>query len=269
MLDLCVCVSIGKEWLGFRVTKSPVLFIDEECGKRRLRRRMKECLKGHDAEALNPAFSACSYGQLSLNRKSDIASLRLLILELGARLVIIDSWIASTPDIENENDSVKVHSVLRTLRHLAAELEIAIVIVDHTNRNNGYRGSTAKKGGVDCMLRVASKSGCDLISFDIEKARDTEPFKFAALAHFSDGDSFYLTAQEGPSGSTLVESKWDAPVLNYLGENGESTIRKIAAALNGLTESAARNVLGKLGKENKVVRANDGGRGRVAIYKLL
>ena len=269
MLDLSVCTATGVNWLGLAVMKCPVLYMDEEAGRSKILRRLNMCLRGHGVEGAALDIHGSSLSLLNICNPQDINELRMLIQQFGARLVIIDSWISSAQGIENENDAVKVQAVYRQLRALADELQVAIVIIDHTNKTNGYRGSTAKKGGVDCMLGVTSANGSANIAFHIEKARDTEPFNFAALAHFSDGDSFYLTAQEGPSGSTLVESKWDAPVLNFLGENGESTIRRIAAALNGLTESAARNVLGKLSKENKVVRANDGGRGTVAIYKLL
>ncbi len=269
MLDLCSCVATGKKWLGLGVTQSPVLFMDEECGKRRLKRRMRECLKGHAVVATNSVFSACSYAQLSLSSEADIAELGRLIGAQGARLVIIDSWIASTPDIENENDAVKVQAVHQLLRHLADKLRIAIVIVDHTNKSNGYRGSTAKKGGVDCMLKVASKSGTDLITFEIEKARDTEPFKFAARAHFSAGDHFFLSAQAVPGADGLCGSKWVSAVLAFLAENGPCAAPDFVGGIDGLSKPGFRKVISELIKNGKVRRGDGGGRGKRAFYEAI
>lgn len=269
MLDLLVCVATGAKWLGLSVKKCPVLFMDEEAGKIKILRRVSMCQRGHGVEGTPLDFHGSSLGQLNICASEDIYELRNLIQQYGARLIIIDSWIASAHAIENENDAVKVQAVYRLLRPLADELQVAIVMIDHTNKNLGYRGSTAKKGGVDCMLGVTSANGSSNIAFHVEKARDTEPFKFGALANFSDGEYFYLSERTGQNSSGVSGSRWDSIVLNYLIEKGPETVKNIVAACDGLKEAGTRKVIGRLTKENKIRRADDGGKGKRASYEAI
>ncbi len=270
MLDLSVCVATGAKWLDLAVTKCPVLFIDEEAGKRKILARLRMCRQGHEIGEGTPLdIYGSSFDLLNICDPKDIADLRILIQEYGARFVIIDAFIDAARDIENENDAVKVQAVFRLLRPLADELQVAIVLIDHTNKSNGYRGSTAKKGGVDCMLGVTSASGSAHVAFHIEKARDTEPFKFAALANYCSDVSFLLSPVAVQGGSGLNGSKWSAFVLQYLVGNGPRMVSEIVAASDGLKAAGARKVIGKLIDEKKMRRANDGGKGTRAIYEAI
>ncbi|MBM4424999.1 MAG: AAA family ATPase [Chloroflexi bacterium] len=203
MLDMSVCVAGGLHWLDFPTTQSAALFVDEESGNRRLSRRIAETLRGHCVnEDSPPPLHYITLSRLNICDPADVAELHNLIAETGARLVVIDSWIATAQGVENENDSVKVQAVFNLLRLVAEDTQTAIVLIDHANKANGYRGSTAKKGAVDMMLLVESKKDSPNVDFSTEKTRDTEPFNFSAVAHFADG-RFFLAASE-PSGS----SRW-------------------------------------------------------------
>ncbi len=50
MLDAAVCVAIGAQWLDLATSKSAVLIVDEESGRRRLSRRLGDVLRGHMAD---------------------------------------------------------------------------------------------------------------------------------------------------------------------------------------------------------------------------
>ena len=267
MLDLAVCVAMGKPWLGLAVGAGAVHYVDEEAGPAGFKPRLRDCLQGHGAASDMRNLTYTSRGGVNICNAADMQELEVLISETGAQLVFIDTWIAAADGIENENDAPRVQTVFRRLRSMAASTGAAIVILDHTNKGNGYRGSTAKKGAVDCMLEISSKPGLQQIVLRVEKARYTAPFKLGAVAHFGDG-TFHMTAAEAGDSATAQLSQVQADVLQYVTEHGASTIAAIAGAVHGHSAEGVRSAVYALARSNKVRRANNGKRGTAAIYDL-
>lgn len=196
MIDLAVAVARGGDWLGFDVPDPTIaLFIDEESGPRRFARRL--CVTGHahEADPDLPLFyiSLAGYDLTSLEGQD---KLHKLINETGARLVILDALVDLMPG-GDENAVSDVQPIFVGLRRIAEMTQSAIVIIHHTNRSGGYRGSSALKGAVDIMLMVDSDANEQLVTFKTEKARDIEPVTFHALANFGDG-TFNLSPIAGP-----------------------------------------------------------------------
>ena len=192
MLDCAVSVAAGAEnWLGYRVAQSPVLIIDEENGPRRLARRLGEVLRGHFANELTPVHYV-TLAQFDFRNADDVNALQVLIEKTGARLVIIDLLVDIMPGAD-ENAVKDVQPVFLALRKVATVTHSAIGLIYHANKAGGYRGSTALKGAVDLMLMVDKKADLPNIDLRSEKARDTEPFNFAAAMHFQDGRVWLTT----------------------------------------------------------------------------
>ncbi len=267
MLDLAVCVAMGKPWLGLAVAAGAVHYIDEEAGPAGFKPRLRDCLQGHGAPSDMRNITFTSRAWVNICNAADMQELEGLICETDTQLVFIDTWIAAADGIENENDAPRVQTVFRRLRSMAASTGAAIVILDHANKGNGYRGSTAKKGAVDCMLEISSKPGLQQIVLRVEKARYTAPFKFGAVAHFGDG-TFHMSAAEAGDSAPAQFSQVQADVLRYFTEHGASTIAAIAGAVQGHSVEGARSAVYALARSNKVRRANNGKRGTAAIYEL-
>jgi hypothetical protein len=263
-LDAAVCVALGKQWLDLATLQCTVLIVDEESGKRRISRRLGEVLRGHLAQEDTPIYYI-SLARLDLRNSSDADALRWLITKTGARFVVIDAMADVLPGAD-ENSVKDVLPAFLALRDIAEKTQAAIVLIHHANKTGGYRGSSAIKGAVDLMLFIESKSDSPNIDFTFDKARDTEPFKFAAVAHFGDGE-FYLTPSM-PSEPVKHLSKSQDYVIRYLTEHDDSPINDIESHADSCSSNAARQAVYALAKMGLVRRVDDGGKGQVATYGL-
>lgn len=266
MLDCGVCVALGKPWLDFKTNPVPVLFIDEESGARRFMLRLGDVMRGHFANDTLP-FAHVNLAQFDLSKEDDINEVHNLILQTGAKLVIIDALADMMPGAD-ENAVKDVQPIFLALRGIADKTQSAIIVIHHMNKAGTYRGSTALKGACDLMLMVASRSESVNIDFKTEKARDIEPITFAAVAHFEDGQ-FWLAASD-PRDKPKIFNKSQTYVLRFLRDNGESGTDVVKANADICSESAAIQALRNLASLNLTYRTNPGvmGRGVIATYAL-
>jgi hypothetical protein len=268
LIDLAVSVARGETWLHFDTIPGPVLIIDEESGSRRLSRRLGQTLRGHDADESTPLYYV-SLAAFDFGKPDDVNILHSLILETGARFVVIDALADVMPG-RDENAVQFVQPVFIALRRVAETTQAAIVIIHHSNKAGGYRGSTAIKGAVDLMLQVDSEPDSPNIDFKTEKARDTEPLTFAAVAHF-EPERFYMTESAG--GPSIKLGRAQEFVIRYLSTNDNATIDDITGHADTCSPETARRAVYSLAGEKVgyVVRTDDGGalgRGLKAAYGL-
>lgn len=271
VLDLAVACALHSDWLGLKTSGAPVLIVDEESGPRRMLKRLHLVQRGHDVEKSIPVYftSLASFDPLSAD---DMYTLRALIQQIGARLIIFDALIDLLIHSPNrsgnvENDSVAMQAVFHSLREVAEDTQAAILVVDHNNRANEYRGSSAKPGAVDCMIEVTSAPKSERIDFKIEVARDTEPFEFSAIANFSE-DSFNLSPTE-PVKAERKLNKSQEYVMRYLTEHGASLLSDIMDRADQCSANAARQAIYSLVPLKQVRRVDAGGPGTTATYALV
>lgn len=270
LLDMAVCVSNGCDWIGFKTMESNTLIIDEESGKRRLLRRIGDVLRGHNANATTP-IHAISLAGFDLGETGWILELTNSISMTNSKLVIIDALADVMPG-RDENLVKDVQPIFLALRKIAEDLQVAIIIIHHANKSNGaYRGSTSIKGAIDLLIQVESEPKNDLITFKTIKARDTEPISFAARANFMTLDPvmFWLTSTTVPK-KNKIYPKAQTYVLRYLLATGIATIDDIKSNADPAICSprTAQNAVGDLMAIKLVERANAGGQGSKAEYKL-
>ena len=272
MLDASVCVAQGTMWLGFETQQSAVLLIDEESGPRRLARRLGQVLRGHGAGPQTPISYVTLAGFNFLQEQADIGELQKLIALTGARLVVIDAL--SDVMLGGDENSVRdVAPVFHRLRQVAEATGAAIVVIHHCNKSGSYRGSSAMHGAVDLMLMVDSKPSESYIAFNVEKARDVEPHKFAAAANWVEGDTwqgdlFNLTCASAIQGGDTY-SKAERYVLRYLEEHGDSAMTDIKSHADSCSEESARRAVYSLADKAQVERKDTGGPGARAVYGLI
>jgi hypothetical protein len=262
LLDAAVCVAQGAPWLTCATRQAPVLVVDEESGPRRMARRLGDVLRGHSAGPETPVFYT-SLARFDLRKAGDLAALADAVDETGARLVIVDALVDTMPG-GDENAVADVHPVFMALRGIAETTGAAIVVIHHTNKAGGYRGSSAMHGAVDVMILV-KKEG-DGLTFDMSKNRDGEPGRFAAVGYWEEG-RFWLSPVT-PSAEKRVYPVSERYVLRWLSEHGASTTPDIAQHADSCSERAATLAVYRLADRGLVHRVDGGSAGTVATYAL-
>ncbi len=265
LLDCAVSVALGERWLGYAVTQSPVLVVDEESGPRRLARRLGEVMRGHNADDGNLQLYYFTLCRFNLWDAEDVANLQTFIEDTAARFVVIDALADVMPG-RDENAVKDCQPVFMALRSIAEVTQSVIVLIHHNNKTGGYRGSSAIKGAVDVLLTV-DKAG-DVLTFTADKTRDVDPenVKFAARLNFGAGVfnlSPHAITQTGPT-----FNKAQSYVLRYLSEHGPSLLADIQAHADTCSDNAAKQAVYALSSKGLLARTDAGGPGERATYGL-
>ena len=262
LLDMAVCVSLGETWLEYETRQGVVLIVDEESGTRRLKRRIGQAIKGHPP-LRKPPLVFTSLFAFNMTQPDDVNQLQLLIQEQGAQLVIIDTLADIMPG-KDENAVKDVQPVFLALRKIAEVTTSAIVLIHHTSKAGGYRGSSAMAGAVDLLVEVSSTDDKPFINFKTTKERDIERVKFAARLDINDDRAYLVKADLLETGNRLSDGQLH--VLQYLKDNGASKVEDITAAAATCSPGTARKELYKLAKGEMITRHDKGNRGGDATY---
>ena len=180
---------------------------------------------------------------------------------MGAKLVIFDA-LADIMD-GDENSKKDVQPVMNNLRKIADNTDSSIVLIHHANKGGGYRGSSAIKASSDLMIQITSELDDGVINFKTEKNRDGSYISWGAEASWEE-DTFYLQTTS-PVKKTSGREEY---VLNYLTENGESTISQISSNPIGCTTQGAKKAIYTLVKSKEIIRTNPDDGNKVAKYKI-
>jgi len=198
-LDLAVCISEGRDWLGMPTRKGAVLVIDEEGGEEPLGARVHDVQAGHGASGEN-VYCACMSG-FNFTHARDCDELKALITATGAVFVIVDA-VQDCMAGCSENDASDVGAFLHGLRMIATEKKAATWLIHHANKAGEFRGSTVFRGGPDLLLLQESDQGSSSIVFTVKKGRYSGgATTFGAVAHF-EHERFYLSPVAVPTKAT-------------------------------------------------------------------
>ena len=264
MLDCAVAVALGEYWLDRTVQHSAVLWVDEDMGERRVKGRLGDVMRGHNAERGLP-LAWLSLARFDLWNEDDVAALQSAILDTAAQLVVIDALVDVMPG-RNENDTKDTQPIMMALRKISEDTNSAIVLIHHNNKMGTYRGSTAIKGAIDLMLMIEKKDATLL--FKAEKARDVdvELLRFAARCNWG-VDTFNLSPADGVQ-ARPVFNKAQSYVLRYLYENSQALMGDIQAHADVCSENAAKLAVYALVQRRLAERVDGGGPGERATYAL-
>jgi hypothetical protein len=262
MLDLAACVALGTEWLGHETTQGKVCIVDEENGSDVLHERTHAVMLGHNADDTMP-LSYFSNTALNLRDERETQTLYDFVEHFQPSLLILDSLADITAGAD-ENSVADMHRPIYVLHKLAQDTGVGIILLHHTNKAGGYRGSSALKGAVDIMIMLRQPE--KLLQFTYAKARYGHSKPFAAQKHWRDGE-LYLSSAET---ATVMFNKNQRRVLLYLLENGVATVAEVrSGALEGLSATSAKNTLYNLRDKGYLCRTNEGAPSREpAVYSL-
>jgi len=196
----------------------------------------------------------------------DLAALQALIVQTGARLVVIDAFVDVIRGLD-ENSAGDVQMVFHGLRSVASATGCVFIVIHHLNKAGQQRGSTALPGAVDLLLRATRATDGRRIEFCSEKERNVERVKFAGELSWSPG-RFVLGVAEAGTGPAPTFGKGQKHVMEYLREHGPTSIQTVINAASICSPRTARNALFELAEAGLIARIDGGGTGASAIYAL-
>lgn len=260
MSHLGLCVASGKSWMIFETNPARVLYINEDMNDDDFSDMIKKEVSGLEIDPTIP-FYYSSYPGLNLSERKDEGELTLLIQYYQAKLVILDTL--SNIMAGDENSKKDTQPIFEALKRIAEKTGAAFIIIHHSNKQGGYRGSTAIKNSVDRMIKTESASDSGLISFETEKNRFGKPVKFSAFAHWEDDK---ITLSNVAYERREIYSPSEDYVLSYFREHGPSTVKAVEDGSDRCTAAAARRALYYLAEKGKIERTNPGE--KTAIYAM-
>lgn len=138
----------GEPFMGFPTSASGIVIIDAENGKNEMHRRMR-ALKFFDNVQVADAL-----GGLTLPDKLD--RIEDVMATATNRLLILDSF--RTLWGGDENDSESVTGILNPLQQLARAYDCGVILIHHTNKLGGFRGSGAIQAVPEVMVTMGQHS---------------------------------------------------------------------------------------------------------------
>lgn len=144
-LALAIGVTAGGSPGGLQCTKGKALIIDAEQGYGEIKRRYQH------AQGPRTGIAYYDVGDGSCQIVRDEQLIINTIKYEDANFVVFDSLRALAPEMD-ENDSGSTAPVMCALQRIAKTTEAAIVVLHHTNKSGGFRGSTAIRDCADALF---------------------------------------------------------------------------------------------------------------------
>jgi AAA domain-containing protein/bifunctional DNA primase/polymerase-like protein len=177
-ISWAACLTTGRSWFGFQVPAPvPVIYAAAE-GAPGLKRRLAAWEKAHGVQVPDNFYLIPVSARL--NRPGDVQELEELIAETKAAAVVFDTFHASTPGID-ENDNGEIGRVFDVLRGLSERHGVATVLPHHT----GHSGERSRGGS-------SIEDDAD-VSFVIKiKGEDRGPESIRTMTHRKTKDEALL-----------------------------------------------------------------------------
>lgn len=159
VLQLAMCIDMGRPFLEQKTRKAKVLYIALEDSKRRVYQRAK-MLKWQ------PEQASIVFDIARFDGADGLPGPGLTQIANEAEtydLIIIDTLIATLSGQANENDNAQMGAIINRLAQIAHETDTAILLVHHTGKSfsddvfNTLRGASAIRGGYDVGLLLERK----------------------------------------------------------------------------------------------------------------
>jgi KaiC/GvpD/RAD55 family RecA-like ATPase len=184
MIDLAIECARGGKWLGYKVNKSRVLFVDQERFVGETRRRFKKMLIGKNIkmdEDLNHNLVIQVGSSIRLNLDVSFEAFRKKLNEIKPDLLIVDSF--ATFSTVAENDRQEVQKVIERIKQIRQEFGCTVLMIDHegkgvlSNDNAGKTpdaysmiGSVAKPAAAEVVLTVRKETDSSVTVYNTKNS---------------------------------------------------------------------------------------------------
>lgn len=150
-IDLACCVATGKKWHGYNVVTGVVVYVVAE-GASGIRDRLAAWATFHNG-GQDPLVYVITLPAM-LHRWDEVGALAEWCAELGAVLVIIDTYARSTLGLD-ENDNTAAGLAIDGMDTIRRATGAAVGVVHHTGyTGNRGRGASALYGAMETVIAV-------------------------------------------------------------------------------------------------------------------
>lgn len=171
-LDWALSIATGAQWMGYDTLHAPVVYVSGE-GSGGLARRVAAW------QSVRQRFDPRLWfviGTVQLTSREDVVSLRDDVVQVGAKLVVVDTLARSMAGAD-ENDASDMGLVVQGLDWIRRDHGCAGLVVHHSGVEKGRpRGSTALFGAADTQVRVESDDG-RTVDVTCDKQKEAAPFR--------------------------------------------------------------------------------------------
>jgi hypothetical protein len=216
VLDMCAAIVTGRRWMGRKTMRQRVLYLPGE-GLSGAVQRLLAWEDAHGADLGEDLFLGNSVIQVAASPEAWAAVMQQIIdLEIGQ--LVIDTFARASVGLE-ENSASDVGKAIQRFDRVREATGIGLMVVHHTNKAGGTRGSSALNGALDTELMVTPgdwyqpmtveemMDGRPLALHVTKQKNAPEPEGGIPMFALNHGNSFVMT---GPSG--LVDDPLDSVV---------------------------------------------------------
>jgi RecA-family ATPase len=261
-LYLGLCIACGVAVFGkYPVPeRARVLYLQEEDGRRRVRRRIRKILKGLGVEAPSGDFFRCSIKQgVLLDDEQWIAALRAELKEYRPALVVAD--VFELMHTKDSMERAELKPVFYTLNRQQEEFGCGFLLADHFKKSTlggSKRGGQRLSGTVgkhawgesSLYLFPGPRKHTVLVETELKDA-PSEAFTLT-LADTEDGGVVFEWAAEADAKADQMKAKI-LEALESIGGRAEWVTTKAVAEAAGVSSNTAGKWLGLLLDEDRKV----------------
>ncbi len=147
-LDLCAAVSLGEPFLDRAVREGPAIYCAAEEHIRDVRQRIAARLGDRrDAPLYVLPLDGSSEDRLKLDDTATMQKLWNMVVALEPVVVVLDTLRELHDRQEDKSD--EMGPLLRPVRQMAHQTNVAIIVNHHQNKAGAFRGSTAIRAAFD------------------------------------------------------------------------------------------------------------------------
>jgi len=243
-LQLALSVAHGSVdgFLGRPLRHGPVLFVEEEGSRHKLRERMRSMLAGLQVDQ-PPDFHLALHQNVRLDEERSLREVKALAAELRPALIVLDPLVFLHSG--DENKPSEMARVMRAVVELAAEHECCALVIHHLTKptSNGpkvrrpaerLRGAGSFRGATDANL-VMEREGDRTARLQGEY-RDSEPL---SLYLSLDPETLLLWPTEPPESARKVTRP---ELVAWVTESGQVGVTATAEKFR-VTRNTARDAL--------------------------
>jgi hypothetical protein len=233
MSDLALHVAAGAPWLGYRVQRTPVLYVAAEGGNG-MTSRIAAWRREHRPMERDARFWLVN---APLNFADGRADLDWLIDEahrLDVGLIVIDTLSRTMPGTE-ENSPEAMTRFVAQMDRLRTETGAAVLVIHHEGKDpkKGPRGHSSLAAAADVIVAITREPQTKISTATVTKSRDGEAgisFSFALrsveLGRDDDGDPVNSAVVIAAEAARAFSAKLSLPARQALDALKELLVRE-------------------------------------------
>lgn len=156
--NMCLAIATGDRAWGRYVVSKPrgVLYLDLEQSDLHGQARWRKMLDG-----IEPPQNLHVYFEWPNQDNGGLQEIRqFLMLHSDVEVVVIDIAAIFWPaEGTRSNAYYSEYDILQSMKKLAKEFNIAVILIHHTNKEGGISGSNAMKGSPDVLMELMRSDG--------------------------------------------------------------------------------------------------------------